>query len=60
MNAVKIVMAVHRIVETLLGHTHAVAILGTTLLPMGYRVQVRYYLIVYMHIRHIWFNYNFH
>ena len=40
MNAVKIVMAVHRIVETLLGHTHATAILGTTLLPMGYRVQV--------------------
>ena len=56
MNAVKIVMAVHRIVETLLGRTHAVAILGTTLLPMGYRVQVQYYLTVYMHIRHIWFN----
>ena len=34
-NAVKIVMAVNRIVKTLLGHTHVIAILGTILLPMS-------------------------
>ena len=43
MNALKIVMAVHRIVLTQLDHTHAVAILGTTLLLMDNHVQVRHY-----------------
>ena len=50
MNAVKIVMAVNRIVKILLGHTHAIAMLGTTLLLMGYCVQVRYYFTIMAHL----------